>query len=285
MWPGPCSHTSSESSAPRARHSEAGAAGRGKTEPMAGHRHSVAGPGRPSSAHGVPRGLGRRPRRAGSCDTSPNRWTLIGLDKKPCDKDACAGGPVSLFDTRQAGRQAGYMSQLSQAVAGIPTPLFHAGANAVSFSVPVLRSPSPSATSSSSPFPPSSSHSSPLSALPILLQPAHGAQAALCKVRIRSHLTGSQDPPSPRGLLQGRGVSRRLQLGRVPPDQSQGHVQGWQIHRSQKARVRTLSSACGESRAIRFPAAIRRRPSPLANRHHATRWGHFSTVWLVKDTQ
>ena len=67
-------------------------------------------------------------------------------------------------------------------------------------------------------------------------------------------------------VSKGRGISRGLQLRRLSPSEAVRPVQRWKIHHRQEARVRS-------------PSPLRH--SARANFHS---WGHFSTVWLVKDS-
>lgn len=66
-------------------------------------------------------------------------------------------------------------------------------------------------------------------------------------------------------VAKGRGISSRLQQRRLSPSETLRPVQRWKVHHREEARVR--------------PPPSLPRPAPIS-----LSWGHFSTVWLVKDS-
>lgn len=78
----------------------------------------------------------------------------------------------------------------------------------------------------------------PVHSFPFSSHPVYGSQAALRNLRIRRYPHWSQDPPSRRCALQGRGIPRRLQRWRVSPSESRRHVQGQPLYCPQETWVR-----------------------------------------------
>ena len=93
---------------------------------------------------------------------------------------------------------------------------------------------------------------------------------AVRKVPIRPHHRGAKDRTRPRPGIQGRGVPRRLQRWRVSARQGQRQLQSRSISCPAQAGVRSAP----------LPSS-----SSLARLTELLRWGHFSTVWLVKDAE
>src|SRR5712671_1536589 len=92
---------------------------------------------------------------------------------------------------------------------------------------------------------------------------------ACCLIARASPRPPLSQPSSLLHVCKGRRITRRVQQRRLSPSEALRPIQRGKVHHPQEAWV------CS-------PSSLPSRPAPISL--ISLSWGHFSTVWLVKDS-